>query len=169
MWVGGLDPVKCSVLVFHLLIFRLAAQCLFYMYFNVHCSIAPIEGALLKSQRLETRLCTHGFPPRDVRCVYGVYFFVTSKIYGSRRRVLIALVDLFLKECYKIILKMRMHNTLLHVRIMAYVSVNVLSTLEFLIKAFYYVRSAGPKSGQQFSVFFFMTCSQACIYMYEVL
>ena len=54
-----------------------------------------------------------------------------------------------------------MHNTLLHVRIVAYVSVNVLSTLQFLIKAFYYVRSAGLKSGQQFSAFFFMTRWQA--------
>ena len=54
-----------------------------------------------------------------------------------------------------------MYNTLLHVRIVAYVSVNVLSTLQFLIKAFYYVRNFGPKSGQQFSAFFFMTRSQA--------
>ena len=65
-------------------------------------------------------------------------------------------MGLFLKECYKNILKM-MHNTLLRVRIVAYVSVN-----EFLVKAFYYVRSAGPKSGQHFSAFFFMTRSQAC-------
>ena len=87
--------------------------------------------------------------------MYGVYFFTTSKIYDSWRQGLIALVDLFLKECYQNTLKMLMYNTLLHVRIMAYVSVNVLSTLEFLIKAFYYVRSAGPKSGQQFSAFCF--------------
>ena len=57
---------------------------------------------------------------------------------------------------------MMMHNTLLRVRIVAYVSVNVLSMLQFLVKAFYYVRSAGPKSGQNFSAFFFMTRSQAC-------
>ena len=70
-----------------------------------------------------------------VLCMYGVCFFATSKIYDSRRWGLIALVDLFLKECYKNVLKMMMYNTLLHVRIVAYVSVNVLSTLQFLIKA----------------------------------
>ena len=97
--------------------------------------------------------------PHVTNVVYGGYFFATSKINGSRRRGLIALVDLFIKERYKNILKMMMYNTLLHVRIVAYVSVNVLSTLQFLIKAFYYVRSAGPKSGQQFSL-------APCVYLF---
>ena len=93
--------------------------------------------------------------PHATYFVYGVYFFLRQVKYGSRRRGLITLVDLFLKECYKNILKMMIYNTVLHVRFVAYVSVNVLSTLQFLIKAFYYVRSVGPKSGQQFSAFFF--------------